>query len=332
MGAVPRLDIGEPDDIGVSVDEWRDSVSLFFDIEPLSDRFAARISSFSLGELLIGSACASAQKFRRDAAVIKRSQIDHIMVQLYVKGSFVGTAESEPVSVMEGDICCFDLGFGFATQATDFENITMIIPKPALRPMAEGTHLHGLVLKAGEPASMLLAAHMRELLNVCDDIADDEAEAIAKTTIELLRLCLDLPKRKRLAPGEAANSIVTRMREFIGQNLANPELSDQRICEEFGISRATLYRHFEPYGGVASVIRNWRLSNVFADLESNGSEPIHAIARRNGFSNEASCARAFKARYGMTPSALRKLKRAPQDPSERQSGRLADWVADLGRR
>lgn len=314
--------------------EWRAAVEMLFDVEPLGTDFQATISSYALGPILIGTSSASAQAFARNEAVIQRSQIDHMMVQLYLEGGFRGEAEGTAISVEPGDICCFDLAFGFETQAPDFSNVTMIVPKSALHPLATTDIFHGLVLRSDETANLLLASHMRELLRICPTIDRGEIDAVAQVTAEIVRLCLRMPRRRRLAPDAREGSLVDRVKAYIGENLTDPDLDARTICKIFGVSRPTLYRQFESLGGVASVIRNWRLSNVFGDLERTHGEPFHEIARRNGFTNGASCSRAFKSRYGLSPSAFRRLRsHSPSRTDQRATGQpgLAQWLRELGR-
>ncbi len=336
MAGVPTFEVAEGEGLPrTNLNEWRVAVAPLFDVEPLRADFEARISSYSLRTVLIGRAAASAQIFRRDEQVIKRSQIDHMMVQLYTQGRFDGRAEARPIAVEAGDICCFDLAFGFETTATDFSNITMIVPKAVLQPLTKSDEFHGLVLRSGETANQLLGAHMREILRICPRLGEDETDAVSAVTIELVRMCLRMPRRQRLAPHAPPGSLVDKVRAFIADNLHDPALDGPMICRAFAISRATLYRHFEPLGGVASVIRNWRLSNVFSELEGRSAEPLHAIARRHGFASEASCARAFRNRYGMSPSAFRAVRsgRSP-DPAEAPlegETELSRWLMTLGR-
>ena len=319
------------------LDNWRAAVGLLFDVEPIGDTFEASIASFALGNVLIGQSAASAQIFRRDESVIQRSRIDHIMIQLYEEGGFTGHAEGSPIAVAQGDICCFDLAFGFLTEAPDFCNLTMIIPKSVLHPLAKSDVFHGLVLKAHDPANALLAAHMREVLKLCSTIGETDVEAITQVTTEIVRLCLRMPRRQRLAPDARSGSLVERVKSYIGENLSDHDLDAEAICEVFAVSRPTLYRHFEPFGGVASVIRNWRLSNVFGDLERAIGEPFHKIARRNGFSSGASCARAFKSRYGLSPSEFRRIRVDGWEQTQvRKTHRSAEnelgkWLLKLGR-
>jgi AraC-like DNA-binding protein len=77
--------------------------------------------------------------------------------------------------------------------------------------------------------------------------------------------------------------------------------------QRMGLSRATLFRHFKPLGGVRNYIQQRRLSRALqavADGESADAR-IGAIARRHGFSGDAVFSRAFRNLFGMSPSDVR---------------------------
>src|SRR5690606_34497146 len=89
--------------------------------------------------------------------------------------------------------------------------------------------------------------------------------------------------------------------------LSDTTLSTERLCEVFGISRTRLYKMFASSDGVASYIRNRRLSAALATLRDpqQGHRKIIDLALTFGFGSEASFIRAFRRRYGMTPGDAR---------------------------
>ena len=101
------------------------------------------------------------------------------------------------------------------------------------------------------------------------------------------------------------------------------------------MSRARLYRLFAPIGGVADYIREQRLRRCLADLLS--AQHVHRqiadVAYRWGFSDPGSFAKAFKQRFGRTPSDAREaaatlMRRGGDDP--RPGDRLYEqWITGL---
>lgn len=97
-----------------------------------------------------------------------------------------------------------------------------------------------------------------------------------------------------------------RVRRFINKNLKSPDLTPETICASLGISRRQLYYLFERHGGVASFIRNRRLSGCYNALtRSTDRKLISSVASEYGFTNLPSFYRQFYARYGFNPSDAR---------------------------
>jgi AraC-like DNA-binding protein len=87
--------------------------------------------------------------------------------------------------------------------------------------------------------------------------------------------------------------------------LEDGELAPETICRDLGLSRRTLYRIFEPLGGVGRYIQDLRLQRIHDQLQFGDTEPIADIAARYGFENKEVFWRAFKRRFGVTPGDVR---------------------------
>jgi AraC-like DNA-binding protein len=94
-------------------------------------------------------------------------------------------------------------------------------------------------------------------------------------------------------------------------NIASVRLGPERLCALAGHSRSTLYRLFEPQGGVAHAIQEMRLSLVHADLldAEHARTPIFQLAERRGFACPAAFGRAFRRRFGYTAGEARAAAR-----------------------
>ena len=126
---VPRFDFRaetmSPED---KAGAWREAVGTLFDVDELGHGepgpFRADLTSFALGPVLLGTTRASGQRFRRTVDTIARSNVDHIIMQLYVRGGYEGVAGQRPMRVQPGDICLFDLAQTYtycAVKAYDYE-------------------------------------------------------------------------------------------------------------------------------------------------------------------------------------------------------------------
>ncbi|WP_431202892.1 helix-turn-helix domain-containing protein [Bradyrhizobium betae] len=298
-----------------NVAAWREAVATLFDVDDLAagepGPFRADISSYAMGPVLIGMSRASGQRFRRTAETIARSGVDHIILQLYLKGGFDGIADARPVRVRAGDICLFDLAQTLETRATAFENVTLVVPRPMFGPyLLRVGDLHGLVLPESGVIARLLAGHLAALLEFAPRMTLDECQSVVEGTVSLLAACLrnELERVEADADHSAAvNPSLIRIRQYIEAGLGSEDLSAHSVAAHFGLSRASLYRLFAPVGGIADYIRSRRLHRAFFDLANSDAraQRISEVARRWQLGTDAHFTRSFKAAYGITPRAAR---------------------------
>jgi AraC-like DNA-binding protein len=104
-----------------------------------------------------------------------------------------------------------------------------------------------------------------------------------------------------------------QVREFVEDNLNDPQLDAERIAAEFFVSTRTLHRMFARHDlTVANWIKERRLEACRRALCSRSWEnvPIGQIAAHHGISNASFFSRAFATRFGMTPRTFRRHQRA----------------------
>ncbi|NPU67698.1 helix-turn-helix domain-containing protein [Bradyrhizobium sp. 83012] len=300
-------------DTETNIVAWREATSTFFDVDDLAAGeavpFRADVLSYALGSVLLGSARASGQRFRRSAETIARSGVDHIILQLYVSGGYEGVAGQRPIRVEAGDLCVLDLAQTLETRATPFENVTMVVPRPMFDSrLLQVDDLHGLVLPRSGAMAPLLARHFGALLDCAPRMSFDECQAVVDGTISLISACLRGELERRDADRSVtADASLLRIRQYIESQLSSPDLSADAVALHFGLSRASLYRLFAPIGGIADYIRSRRLHRAFFDLAGSGSRGLRVseVARRWQLGTDAHFTRLFKAAYGITPSAAR---------------------------
>lgn len=292
---------------------WREAVATLFDVDELGRGepapFSADLCSYAMGPVLIGLSRASGQRFLRTTATVARSGVDHIILQLYLKGGFDGVAGEMPVRVRAGDICAFDLAQTLETRATAFENVTLVVPRPMFAAhIVQVDALHGLVLPASGVVGRLLAGHLTALFEFAPRMTFEECPAVVEGTISLLAACLrGEMERGDSDRGLAANASLMRIRQHIEAKLGDGQLSAASLAVHFGLSRASLYRLFAPAGGIAEYIRSRRLHRAFFDLAGSDARNlrISEVARRWHLGTDAHFTRSFKAAYGITPRAAR---------------------------
>ena len=160
-----------------------------------------------------------------------------------------------------------------------------------------------------------------------------EFPAIVETTRAMIAACL-VRREPSVADMPVERSIMVRERvdRLIRENLASARLNPARICALAGISRSALYRLFENRGGVAEYIQAMRLNCVYVQLGHPhlAHNTISSLAAGQGMHNAAAFNRAFRQRFGCTPSEVRAaVLRGEAVPASCVPGARAQSFADL---
>lgn len=290
---------------------FRQSVQDVFALTCLGDpdQYQLDLAAWHLGSVMVGRFGSSALAFDRDIALVAASGLDHLLVQLYVEGGFDGMAADQPVHVSAGDIVIFDLAHGLATQASDFTNISVLVPRAFFAHLYDNiSRLHGLVLPAHGALAAMLGSYMRTLVDRLPTLAAGDAQVAARSTIALMTTMLTGQDDRRAPANPVALSPFRKVSREIDRRLREPSLDAISLAQGLGMSRATLYRAFQPVGGIADYIRRRRLAVAAIILANpdNQRRKIGEIALECGFATESAFNRAFKNAFGLAPGRARR--------------------------
>ncbi len=137
-----------------------------------------------------------------------------------------------------------------------------------------------------------------------------ETETLTELIRNLLRRKENIRKRYFDNEGEAAVSygsteegFILRLNAVIAEHLSDPELDQQLLCRELGVSRASLYNKMKAItgSGAKEYITRIRLEKAKSLIE-NSSCTIAEISDMTGFASQSYFSTAFKNYTGMTPS------------------------------
>jgi len=314
---------------------WRDQMSPIFDVGVSRDAvgsFRGSLHTYHLGSVLLGRCTTVTQSFDRSQQLIARSGIDHYLVQLQRQGRSRGVMGRREVDVGPGDVCILDLAQTIHTVDNDIDSLTLCLPREMLAPLVNAPdELHGLGLPGGSPLGALLSAHVRSLYRAAEALSPRDALTVTRGTAALVAGCLgptidalDLVRPQMQASRMAA------IKRYIDMCLGDPDFGAAQIAEAFGVSRPTLYRLFEPLGGVAAYILRRRLDRSLADLTSSRRRRrVADIAHRWGFRSEAAFSRAFRAAFGMTPRDVRSSRQGLRSSAAGSTDAFKRWFHEL---
>ncbi len=301
--------------------------------------FSGEIEGYLLDDIVFSRAQASQQKFDRASAKIARDGLDHYMIELFFEGHTEMTVGRRVLRNRPGQIVGFDLGDVMDSFNSVFDVLCVFVPRARLSPLlARPDSINGVMPSVEDGPGFLLAKYLRTLYQVAPTLTPAEGATAARALLELTASAFN-----KASAGARADDIVAqpsqllRAQFYIRENLASADLTSERIALGVGISRTALYKLFEPAGGVANYVRELRLRKCFRDLASSrhSGAQIAEIAYRWGFSDPAVFARAFRRRFGRSPSEAREVthtyvRRDRQAIDPRAGNRLhEEWIATL---
>ncbi|MBW6433835.1 helix-turn-helix domain-containing protein [Actinoplanes hulinensis] len=169
------------------------------------------------------------------------------------------------------------------------------------------------------PLYRLVAAHVATLSRDRARItADPTAPTVAAATVDLVRALLASATRSERHTRRAlAETLLTRIRAHVRHHLTDPGLTPARIAAAHNISLRQLYKLCAGAGlSLEQWIINERLRGARHDLLHPGHQhrPVTAIAHSWGFRDVTHFTRRFKARYGLTPTQLRRASADARRP------------------
>lgn len=316
---IQRFELDLPGDVPSSFERFAAVVGPMFDLVRVdADRpYFARSSVSCLTDLILSRAVAAASRFERGRKTIARSGTDDVVVLAYLSGRFTFEIDRRQELVEADEIAFFDLSQPLCIQTEHVDNVSLLISRRRLSELGLSLQdVHGFVLRQGALKALLLA-HMRALAEQAPEIRAVDSPAIADATIRMVGACLHPAARHMAAKAaQAGLASLVEIKAFIEGALGHSALGPGLLLVEFNLSRATLYRLFEPVGGVAAYILDRRLRRAVQMLTAPHTDKprIKQLAIELGFAHPSAFTRAFKKRFGFSPNEVRSLQGYVDNP------------------
>ncbi|MEE4596393.1 helix-turn-helix domain-containing protein [Streptomyces sp. DSM 41524] len=225
-------------------------------------------------------------------------------VRMYVvrRGSWTlgGSRDHGEQTVSAGQFLLRHVG-----RSTPFETVphtaamVTVLPAPPLVPLLGNRMVTG----AADAAEVrLLVAHAKMVNTTVNDLGPAGVRAAHSTLIELTKAVAG--GRFDDAEPLLAPALAQAAKDLAQRRLADPELSPAMLARELHVSVRTLHRAFAAVGeSVAAYIRHRRLEEARLALSSpSNGVSITELAAHWQFADGSHLTRAFKARYGLTPT------------------------------
>ncbi|WP_299959125.1 helix-turn-helix domain-containing protein [uncultured Modestobacter sp.] len=156
------------------------------------------------------------------------------------------------------------------------------------------------------PLHDLVRQHLEEVCGRAEQLAGDPgAASLGTATAELVRaLIVSAAGGVRDREAVREETLLTRVRTYVGQHLTNPALTPATIAAAHNVSLRQLYRLFSDAGlSLEQEVIGQRLELARAQLVSPAGRrrSIAATARACGFTDASHFARRFRQAFGVSP-------------------------------
>jgi AraC-like DNA-binding protein len=300
---------------GRRFEAWHAALSPFNDVcVGAEDRagFRAATSYWALGDLTLAVNEATKLRLVRPDAQAAREGLEHEVVVVGLAGSFTSTSQGAPVMLEPGRMLFGSLrrGYDFASASPGVGRWADVTCPPAtvaqIDALGSGRTVTG---RRDTPRALFLARFVQGLARQVERMTERDAIAARHVLLGLMAAARTDPSGGPARLSLAAQQAVGRARAAaaIERELHSARLSVERVTDLTGIPRTTLYRLFATEDGVAAYIRARRLEALRGDLADRQKRHIGvaALAEARGFHCLSTLNRAFRERYGCTPSELR---------------------------
>lgn len=262
-----------------------------------------------LGAVAAYQVSGTPQVVRRTPGAVRLMPIDLLKICVQLSGRATVSQDDREISIGPGQMAIYDTGRPYRLRLEQqWSCAVMAFPRDALglpeRVVVASMH-RPYPLTGGSGA--VLAGFVSSAVLQRDSIGRTSADRLGEAGLHLVAATLS---DAATSDGDAtADALRLQILAYVRAHLVEPDLTHARVASAHHMAPRTLHRMFqhEAYT-VTDYIRSRRLEAVLRDLTDPllANRSIAAIAARWGFTGQAHFTRAFHAKYGVNPSAVRR--------------------------
>jgi AraC-like DNA-binding protein len=292
------------------VDFWCSTVCDQFvtlDVRPSDgDRMHGHVTASSVGDVQLRGIAASRHRFDRTPGLIRGADEDYFHIALATRGVTRVAQDGREAIIGPGDVVMYDSTrpFTFVTD-DDFEYNICLVPKRLL-PLHEAETAAATAIRfdGRHGIGAMVPAFLSGLRRLGEGLGEAAQEAMVQTVVDLSVALV----RSEVAPAAPDNIHLARAQAFVAEHIADRHLDPPSIAAACAISTSYLHKLFSEAGtSVTAYVREQRLQGCWRDLRSPACThlTVTAIGARWGLPDPAHLSRAFRARFGVSPSEHR---------------------------
>lgn len=248
----------------------------------------------------------------RSDRLIRRSNTDDFLIGMVVDGNISISQEGREALLSPNELILIDSGRKYEVDiSTPLDLIVLKIARKSVQThiMENGRYL-GLSLKTDQGLGFVVKSMLNACIATASHISAYEARRFESGLIDMMgsayRHQVD---GETDVNGKQAYKVFNRLRQFIEDYLSDPDLGPAMVSRELALSERYIRKMFAAQGTtLMGWIKDRRLQKCHQAINSGGGEytSFAEIAYASGFSDISSFNRAFKVKFGVTPSEVKR--------------------------
>jgi len=289
------------------VDLWMFACASIFGLAPINNEIAN--NDFSMATWFVDPITVINSKYHGMVTSHSNWHVEEAGNQIHVHRYARGRASVEtaglPVECETGAITLLDYSRPFTSVHTLNDCHSFFVPHTAIGYTPSDTP-HAPVYSENTMMGRLIGQEMDNLMSQLKDGARFIPPEDVQRFLGCVEVGMSPDNASQSARAHARASLKRSIQTFVEQRLTLPDLCVTMLLQEFGVSRASLYRMFEAEDGVRNYINRRRLYRAVTNLAENPLRrgQIHDVADHWGFSSDASFNRMVRREFGVAPGAL----------------------------
>ncbi|CAB3777805.1 Transcriptional activator FeaR [Paraburkholderia ultramafica] len=295
---------------------WRDRLGHFLDVpisrQQLADGFNGSIDSYRVADLTFMDCQTDPISQTRSVARISTDSVRQFVFHVAVEGTIetgAGLYPKRKAVQSEPGILALDMNQPMQMTRSACRVLAFFLPRELVETvLPEAESIHGRAIEYHSPLARMIPAHLAHLCKTLPTMSAPDAYDAMRTCAMLIAAAFG--KEAGLtgnARAAARTAMFATARRYIDANLGQMDLTLENVLAASQLSRPTLYRLFEPEGGLVTYIRNRRLREAADELHRYPHKAIVEVAYGLGFNSASDFNRAFRRAYDMSPSDFRAL-------------------------
>jgi AraC-like DNA-binding protein len=274
--------------------------------------FVGHVAAASVGPLGVSTIASQAQTVERTEADVRRQAGDVFFLNMPLRGASTISQGERSARLGPGDFAIVDGSQPFELRfEDDFDQVSLTLPHDLLGPLlADPGAATAAPVRGDSGLGTVAGGAVRALAQGAGAVEAAPARALAERFASLLALSLGA---RGPAARDTRRAILQAALDEVERSLGDPLLTPTLLAGRVGISTRYLHQLFGERGpSFGRWLRERRLERCRLDLGDAefAQLTIGEIAWRNGFADPSHMARAFRDRYGISPSEHRRAAAA----------------------